>query len=147
MAHVRKTIRDNIISTLTGLTTTGSNVFGTRFYPLADPKLPCLCIYTNSETSEVATITVPRTKMRTLQVLVEAYVKANDDLDDALDAISVEIEEALGNNLTLSGSAKDLNVSAFDASYASEGDQPVGVGRFTIDVIYSTIENNVETPA
>ena len=39
MAHVRKSIRDDVVSTLTGLTTTGTNVYQTRFYPLAEAKL------------------------------------------------------------------------------------------------------------
>ena len=47
MAHVRKLIRDHITTSLTGLTTTGSNVFQTRFFPLEDTKLP-RCAFTQS---------------------------------------------------------------------------------------------------
>ena len=49
--HVRQQIRERIGTTLTGLTTTGSNVFESRVYPLEDSKLPALIIYTKSEES------------------------------------------------------------------------------------------------
>lgn len=145
MAHVRKTIRDNITTTLTGLTTTGSNVYQTRFYPLAEAKLAGLCIYTNSESTETSTITVPRTQLRTLEVMVEAYVKGTTGIDDTLDTIAVEVEEALTTDITRGGNAKDTKVTAFEASYAGDGDQPVGVGRFTVEVLYATLENDIET--
>ena len=145
MAHVRKSIRDNIATTLTGLTTTGSNVYVTRFYPLAEAKLSGLCIYTNSEATEFATLTPARTQMRALEVMVEAYVKGVSSIDDTLDTIAVEVEEALATDITRGGNAKDTKVTAFEATYAGEGDQPVGVGRFTVEVLYATLENDIET--
>ena len=35
MAHLRKQIRDNVVTALTGLSTTGSRVYGSRVYPMA----------------------------------------------------------------------------------------------------------------
>ena len=52
MAHIRKSIRDNAVTAVTGLSTTGSNVFRSRVYPLGTNKLPALCVYTNGETVE-----------------------------------------------------------------------------------------------
>ena len=52
MAHQRKTIRDNVITTLTGLATTGSRVYNTRILPNLESNLPCLNVYTISESSE-----------------------------------------------------------------------------------------------
>ena len=40
-------------------------------------------------------MTKPRTQMRQLEVSVEAYVKGNANLDNTLDTIAVEVEEAL----------------------------------------------------
>ena len=145
MAHVRKLIRDNITTTLTGLATTGSNVFQTRLFPLGESKLPALCIYTNTESTEYGTIKLPRTQVRTLEVIVEAYVKDASGLDNALDAIAVEIEEALHTDVTRGGYAKDTKITSFDADYTGEGEQSVGIGRFTISIIYVTIENDIET--
>jgi hypothetical protein len=145
MAHVRKSIRDNVTTTLTGLATTGANVYQTRFYPLAEAKVAGLCIYTNSEDVEYTTLSLPRTQMRSLEVMVEAYVKGTTNIDDTLDTIGVEISEALATDVTRGGFAKDTKVTRFEATYAGEGDQPVGVGSFTVEVLYATLENDIET--
>lgn len=145
MAHARKAIRDQVVSTLTGLTTTGSNVFRNRVYPIADGKLPGLLIYTNSEEVETATMRSPRTQLRNLEIIIEAFVKGVSNYDDTLDTIAEEVEEALAADITLNGLAKDVMVTAFEADFSGEGDQPVAVGRTTITVMYATLENAVDT--
>ena len=60
MAHYRQQIRERVATTLTGLTTTGSNVFQSRVYPIEENKLPCLLIYTKDETSEPLAMSPPR---------------------------------------------------------------------------------------
>lgn len=145
MAHVRKLIRDNITTTLTGLTTTGTNVYQTRVYPLAEDKLPGLAIYTASESTEYATINPPRTQIRTLTVNIELYVKGLTGYDNDLDQISTEIEEALYTDLTRGGYAKETRITAFDADFSGEGDQPVAYATITVEVDYMTLENDVET--
>ena len=147
MAHVRKTIRDNVTTTLTGLTTTGSRVYQTRLFPLATAKLPGLCIYTRSETTHYASVSLPRTQVRELEVLVEAYAKGTASIDNTLDAIAVEVEEALYADVTRGGNAKDTQVTSFEVDYDGEGDQSVGVARFTISVTYVTVENDIEAAA
>lgn len=147
MAHVRKTIRDNVTTTLTGLATTGSRVYQTRLFPLATAKLPGLCIYTRSETTQYASVSLPRTQVRELEVLVEAYAKGTASIDNTLDAIAVEVEEALYADVTRGGNAKDTQVTSFEVDYDGEGDQSVGVARFTISVTYVTVENDIEAAA
>ena len=147
MSHVRQQIRDDIVSTLTGLTTTGSNVFRSRIFPLEETNLPALCIYTKSETSEYDTIGLPRSVNRVLDVAVEAYVKGVSNYDNTLDTIAVEVEEAIAADITLGGVAKDAKITAFEADFAGDGEQPVAVGRFTVTVEYRTVENDVETAA
>jgi hypothetical protein len=144
MAHVRKLIRDNVTTTLTGLSTTGSNVFQTRLFSLGENKLPAICIYTKSEAVEYVTITRPRTQIRTLDVAVEFFVKGTANVDDAIDAVALEIEEALYADPTRGGNAKDTKITDFEADYNSDGEQSVGVGRFTISVDYATLENDIE---
>ena len=147
MTHVRQQIRDDIVTTLTGLTTTGSNVFRSRIFPLEETNLPALCIYTKSETSEYDTIGLPRSVNRILDVAVEAYVKGVSNYDNTLDTIAVEMEEAIAADITLGGLAKDAQITAFEADFAGDGEQPVAVGRFTVTVEYRTVENDVETAA
>jgi len=40
-----------------------------------------------------------------------------------------------------------LQVIAFEADYIGDGEQTVAVGRFTVQVQYRTLENDVETAA
>lgn len=145
MAHVRKLIRDNIETALTGLTTTGTNVYQTRVYPIAEDRLPGLAIYTNTEESEFSTVTRPRTQIRTLTVSVEIYVKAVTGYDDTVDTSCVEIEEALATDVTRGGNAKDTRVVSFEADQSGEADQPVARATLSVEVDYATLENDVET--
>ncbi len=144
MSHVRQQIRDAVVTALTGLTTTGTRVFKSRVYPFESGKLPALIVYTKSETSTNETMTRPRTQLRVLEVMVECYVMANTNFDNSIDTIAVEVEEALYSNITLGGKAKDINTVAFESDYSGDGEQVVGVGRFTVEVTYSTKENDLE---
>lgn len=144
MAHIRKLIRDNIETTLTGLSTTGSNVFASRVYPIQTAKMPGLCIYTSSETIEAQTIKPPRGLIRSLEVSVEAYVESAV-ADDVLDGIAAEVEAAMTTDLTRGGNAKDTRLVSFEADFAGEGERPVVVGRFIFEIVYSTQETDAET--
>lgn len=144
MAHIRKLIRDNIETALTGLSTTDGRVYKTRVYPIAENRLPGLAIYTREESIEYATITKPRTQMRSLVVSVEIYVKGQADYDDELDQIASEIEVALYSDPTRGGYAKDTMVTSFDCDFSGDGDQPVARATMQISVDYVTLENNPE---
>jgi hypothetical protein len=147
MSHLRQLIRSNIVTTVTGLSTTASRVYQTRIYPLEQSKLPGLCVYTKSEETEYVTIGLPRRQERTLEVVVEIYASAISGLDNTLDTISAQIEEALATDITRGGYAKDTKVIAFEADFDGSGEQPVGVGRLTVQVTYSDRENEVESAA
>ena len=73
--HIRQQIRERVGTVLTGLTTTGSNVFETRVYPLENTNLPALVIYTKDETSEPLVMSTDRVMSRVLELIVEIYVK------------------------------------------------------------------------
>lgn len=145
MSHIRTAIRDDIVTALTGLTTTGSNVYPTRIYPVREESLPGLAIYTLSEDTSYQTINPPRTQNRILQVVVEAYVKTVSDYDDTMDTISAEIEAALYTDLTRGGRAQDTRVISFEADISDQGDQPMILGRLTVEVQYATTEGSPTT--
>ena len=69
MSHVRQQIRDRIATILTGLPTTGANVFKMRRYALDDSKLPAILVYTMDEGSSLITIG-SRTLSRTINCAV-----------------------------------------------------------------------------
>ena len=93
--HIRQQIREYFGTNLTGLSTTGANVYESRVYPIENSKLPALIIYTKSETSEPIVIGTDRVMSRELSVVVEGYAKAASDFDDTIDTISKEVEQAI----------------------------------------------------
>jgi hypothetical protein len=80
-----------------------------------------------------------------LQVVVEAYVKAVSDYDDTMDKITAEIEAALYTDLTRGGRAQDTRVLSFEADISDQGDQPMILGRVTVEVQYATTEGSPTT--
>ena len=105
--HIRQQLRERAGTVLTGLTTTGSNVFETRIYPLENTNLPALVIYTKNETSEPIVISTNRLMSRELELIVEVYVKQTSNFDDQVDKICKEVEVAISADTTLNGLAKD----------------------------------------
>lgn len=142
MAHVRQQIRDEIVTTITGLSTTGSRVYRSRVYPVADNKLPGLLIYTSTEDVETVSITPPRTQMRALSLTVEAYVKGVSNFDNQVDTIAEEVEAALAQDVTRAGLAKDTTITGFEVEFNGDGDQPVAVGRLSVRIDYATLEDD-----
>lgn len=145
MPHVRQSIRENVETTLTGLTTTGSRVYASRVFPLAADKLPGLAIYSSDESTEYVTTGLPRTQLRTLSINVEAYVRGSSNYDDSLDTICSEIEAALYTDGTRGGYAKDTKITAMDSEFSGDGDQPVARATLRVEVEYATKENDVTT--
>jgi hypothetical protein len=146
MAHVRKQIRDAVVTALTGLTTTGSNVFATRVYPLASAKLPGLCIYTAAEDAELEIMGSNRTLMRSLDVIVEAYAQGTTTVDNSLDQIALEIEEALAADSGVDALVKDIYLTRTDIDLdGGESEKVIGAARLTFRAVYRTAENDVET--
>lgn len=140
--HVRQQIREYFGTTLTGLTTTGSNVYESRVYTLQEDTLPSLVIYTKSESSEPIVIGTDRVMSRELSVVVEAYCKATSDFDDTIDTISKEVEEAIMADRTLGGLAKDTYVESTEIEYTGDGEQPVGYVTLTFLTNYYVQETN-----
>jgi hypothetical protein len=140
--HVRQQIREYFGTTLTGLTTTGNNVYESRVYTLQENALPSLVIYTKSEISEPIVIGTDRTMSRELSVVVEAYCKATSNFDDTIDTISKEVEEAIAADRTLGGLAKDTYIESTEIEYTGEGEQPVGYVSLTFLTNYYVQETN-----
>jgi hypothetical protein len=140
--HIRQQIREQVGTTLNNLTTTGTNVFQSRVYPLEDSILPALLIYTKSETSEPIVMQPPRVMERQLELIVEGYVKTTSNFDDNIDTISKEVEEAIAADTTLNGLVKDVYLQSTEIEFNSEGEQPVGYISLSYFVNYHVKENN-----
>ena len=139
--HIRQQIREKFGTTLNGLTTTGSNVFESRVYPLENASLPALIIYTKSETSEPIVIGTQRLMSRDLLVVVEGYAKATSNFDDTIDTISKEVEAAIAADRTLDGLAKDTYLESTEIEFNGEGEKPLGYVSLTFLTNYYVKEN------
>lgn len=141
MPHARQQIRESVETLLTGLTTTGTNVYSSRVYPMET--FPCLAIYTLDES--VTDITMEGFQTRRLNLVVEGRVKATSDLDDTLDDISAEVETALIADQDLSGTIKILELSETEIELADDLEKPAGIVRLFFNVIYRVNENDPTT--
>ncbi len=91
--HVRKQIRNAAKGALQGLGTTGDRVFVSRVYPLVSAKLPGLLLFTPAEDS--AREDSPTDSMRDVTLQVHGVVRISENLEDELDDIALEVEQAL----------------------------------------------------
>ena len=140
--HIRQQIREYFGTTLTGLSTTGANVYESRVYPIENTKLPALVIYTKSETSEPIVIGTDRVMSRELSVVVEGYAKATTNFDDTIDTISKEVEQAIAADRTLDGKAKDTYLESTEIEFNGEGEKPLGFVSLTFISNYYVKEKN-----
>jgi len=142
MAHKRAQIKARIQTVLTGLATTGSNVFQSRTYPIATSDLPGLLIYANSESIERLEIGIQNRQQRNLDLVVEAVAKGNS-AESTLDQVTVEVEEAMANDQTLNGLAIDSRITDTQIRQAS-AESEFFIATLRYEVLYRTTENDVE---
>ena len=146
MAHVRTQIRDRMATTLTsGVALVSSRVYTSRTYPVTSANLPASTVFANSETSSLVTIGISKTLQRRLSVSVDVYARATSDLDDDIDAITVQVEEAIAADFTVNGLAKEALLISTDIEYSGEAEQQIGIAHMTYDVLYHTSIADVET--
>ncbi len=145
MSHIRQQIREQVGTTLSGLTTTGSNVFESRVYPLSDASLPALIIYSKSETSSISTMGTGLGIDRTMTLTIEAYVKANLTFDDTIDTICAEVEVAMGTDPSLNGKVRFSYLESTDIDYDGDGENPIGYATMNYVVEYRTAQNAPST--
>lgn len=144
MSHIRTRIRQNLVTSLTGLANTGNNVFDSRVYPMNADTLPGICVYTENETTAYQSINPPRTLDKTITASIEIYVQMIDTYDEVLDQISADVEEALYTDLTRNGLAQDTRVLSFDSSFSGDVEQPLIMGKLTVQIRYSAVEGSPE---
>ena len=143
--HVRKQIRDAVVTAVTNLTTTDTNVFPSRVYNLQDSEVPGLLVYTNDEASGPQTMSIPRSLERNLEVIIEGVAKSNTDLDDILDTIAKEVETAIAADVTLGGLTKDITLTLIEIGLTGSGQNPLGNARMTFTANYFINEDDVTT--
>lgn len=146
MTHARTQIRNAVSSALTGLATTGSNVYQSRVYPIGEDQLPGLTVHTVREGQELMSRTSSGAKVkRVAELAVGAYVKDGSNYDTIVDTIMVEVEEALQGDATLQALVKFITPRDLDIDFNGDGDIPVAIATQVFDIEYHTLIDDVET--
>jgi len=147
--HLRRQIRERIVSDVTGLSTTGSNVFQSRAYPIEESKLPCLLVFDSEESVEIRSMGAIRGITSELTVNIEGYCQGGDGetVMDTLAAIQKEVQIAMQADIDINSLARDSYLTSADASVNAEATKPTGSVRMTYLVIYQYMENAPDTAA
>ena len=137
MTHIRESIRKDVVATVTGLTTTGNNVFATRMRPVSDSQLPCLLVYATEEliSLEDGTLDAPS---RTINVRISGVVEANSSLDDTLDDIAEEVEIAMRIDITQGGYSISTDLISTTTELEGEANKQVGIVHLDYLITYRT---------
>lgn len=144
MAHVRKQIRDRIASVLSSnVSLVKRRVYATRVYPLTEDNLPAITVYAGSEVSSRLNMGLNDLN-RSLSIDVDIYVRVTKSFDDDVDKIAVQVEEAIANDFTVNGLAKEAVLTGTDIQFSGDAEQPVGVAKLTFTVRYVTALTDVE---
>lgn len=138
--HVRKAIRTAAVTDLTGLATTGSNVFTNRVSPLAESEMPGMYVMLRDERTSwneaIGTIA------RTGNLVIEAWARGGDGLEDKLDTIAAEVEATLLDAAsTLRGKIIDFEPPTTQLDLPEPeggGTQRTGILRILFPVTYRT---------
>jgi len=141
MSHLRQQIREQVATTLTGLTTTGSNVFQSRIYPMEQAKLPGLIVYSVSEQTAPLTMGATRDIEAVLTLAVEIYAKGSG-LDDTLDTACKEVQVAMAADRDVNSLAKDIQMDSTEITFAQESD--AGYATMNWSIFYHFTESNPE---
>ena len=145
MAHVRKQIRDKVADLLkANVSLVKRRVYTTRVHPLNYTNLPAISVYTGTETSQRLQAGVTD-MIRELSLEIDCYVRETSSFDDDVDAIAVQVEEAMATKFTLDGLAKFTVLTSTQIQFDGDADQILGVAKLTYSVQYVTPINDVET--
>lgn len=148
MSHARQQIRDAVATAVTGLATTGSNVFKTRVHKLEQQSLPAVIVYTLQEDAQRETLS-PRKQSRMVRVALDIAVQQIDAADAALDMIAAEIEVALEaawqSRAGVWDFIRDITLNSTAIAMTGEGEQRALGMVLTYTCNYRTLEGAPET--
>lgn len=135
--HPREAIRKAVVALLVEANTDArDSVFPSREVPWRTVDLPGIAVYSLEETS---TQPHPDAELeRHVTVAIHAVVRLTELVDDALDALSLQIERAMAADQTLGGTALLSFLVGTEISVDDSTSRPVGAVRLAYDVRYDT---------
>jgi hypothetical protein len=138
--HPRETIRKAVVALLVAARTdAGDSVFPTREVPWRNVELPGIAVYTIEESSQ--SIHVDSELARHVVLAIHAVARLTEGVDDALDAISLQIERAMAADPTIGGAAVLSHLAGTEITVDESTARPVGAIRLAYEVRYHTNAN------
>ena len=142
VAHVRTEIRARVATLLTGLATTGNSVLTSIPEALDPEELPALVIYTAAETIEDGSFPRPRVQHRLVDLMIEGCAQAVTGVEDTLDQMALEVEQAIASDNSLGGLVHVCTLQSTETQVSTQGEIPTGSFRMTYSVLYTAREDN-----
>lgn len=145
--HQRTLIRQAVKAILIGTgpsyaTAAGTRVFDSRAVPFERLDLPAIAFYMPSE--EIETDRAPRELFRTAELHIEAMVRepggpnGAQSVEDALDAMALQIERAMHADWTLTQTCSNSEMQSAESEVFEQGNKLVGLLRLVYSVAYYT---------
>lgn len=133
--EIREELRDIIapaISTLVPL----ERIYLNRAIKIDErSELPCVIIYTKSDTPTVYT-TAPRRYNRNMQLTCEVIARSFENSDNTVDEIAEKIEAAVFRNETLNDVVSDTKLGSTDMDMIEDGSKTITAARIQFDIEY-----------
>jgi hypothetical protein len=146
MPHQRTLIRGAVVAQLLGATAAGARVYPTRILPLRRIELPAISVYTLEEAVTAASLsTAPRELSRELPVMIEGWVAPGDNVDDAMDALALDIENAMHVDPYLADTAAESILDSTVMEVVEDGDRMMGLVVLTYAVTYRSLAPEAPT--
>ena len=150
--HVARQILDQVVTTCTGLTSTGSNVFRSRVHTMVESSLPALLIYAREDMLDEENSAMQTDGKKgnhyVLSVSIDAVEKdpSETTAENNLFTIRKEVQIALESDLTLSGKCKDLwLVEANIEDRTGSGDSPILTMMMVWNFLYRIKQGSPQT--
>ena len=145
--HLREQIMSALVTDLTGLTTTGSNIARGRVYSLDDSQLPYLSIYQMEDvvvTPDGADEATNIYMWNALSFVVKISVDASTGiLDTQINQICKEVVIALMSDVTLGGICSNIiEISTGPVEFSSNREKRTAIVDMNFNVLYRRLRTD-----
>jgi hypothetical protein len=138
--HPRETIRKAVVALLVAAKTdAGDSVYPTREVPWRSVELPGIAVYALEESSQQSH---PQADLdRHVVLAIHGVVRLSEGVDDAIDALALQVEKAMASDTTIGGTAVVSYLAGTEISVDESTSRPIGAVRLAYDVRYHTNAN------
>ena len=142
MSHVRRQIREAVVTRLKDITAVANRVYPYRTIP--HTMLPDITVKTNKDEVDHEQAVKGDAEFHILTLDVEVRTRVTDDLDDAIDALCVEVEKKMMTDPTFGGKVKLLQLDGTTIEVSGDAEKSVGLATVTWLAWYRINRTNPE---